>query len=277
MGECRRESRERGESKDRQQKERETVKVLACHMGLLGLVLDNVQLFESSRQEANRCQEQKSMENLLGKMAATILPFARAQYCTIFIARDRPKSKLSQLYEEDNSLKASVNSFSGLVHMEGEEHGSEFQIYKRDCTLPDIDLTHALQVLVSKETLNVSGADQDPPTGSLVCCPIRNGKTGKIIAVCQLKNKLGVAPGEPETGREFNRYEERLLEDFAVYCGLALQTVQTVQRIEYQRASQDVTQEQDPTGPVFPIQQDPTGPVFPIDSRTQLARIPYRQ
>ena len=36
-------------------------------------------------------EEQKSMENLLGKMAATILPFARAQYCTIFIARDRPK------------------------------------------------------------------------------------------------------------------------------------------------------------------------------------------
>ncbi|XP_042171868.1 cGMP-specific 3',5'-cyclic phosphodiesterase-like, partial [Oncorhynchus tshawytscha] len=100
-------------------------KVLACHMGLLGLVLDNVQLFESSRQEANRCQvlltlarllseEQKSMENLLGKMAATILPFARAQYCTIFIARDRPK-----------------NSFSGLVHMEGEEQGSEFQIFQR--------------------------------------------------------------------------------------------------------------------------------------------------
>nr|XP_046193289.1 cGMP-specific 3',5'-cyclic phosphodiesterase-like [Oncorhynchus gorbuscha] len=127
--------------------------------------------------------------------------------------------------------------------MEGEEQGSEFQIFQRDCTLSDIDLTHALQVLVSKETMNVSGADQDPHTGSLVCCPIRNGKTGQIIAVCQLKNKLGTAPGEAETGRAFNRYDERLLEDFAVYCGLALQTVQTVQRIEYQRASQDVTQE----------------------------------
>ncbi|XP_042171865.1 cGMP-specific 3',5'-cyclic phosphodiesterase-like [Oncorhynchus tshawytscha] len=91
--------------------------------------------------------------------------------------------------------------------------------------------------------MNVSGADQDPHTGSLVCCPIRNGKTGQIIAVCQLKNKLCTAPGEAETGRAFNRYDERLLEDFAVYCGLALQTVQTVQRIEYQRASQDVTQE----------------------------------
>ncbi|XP_034146893.1 cGMP-specific 3',5'-cyclic phosphodiesterase isoform X2 [Esox lucius] len=212
-------------------------KVLSSHMVHLGLVLDNIQLCESSRQEAKRSQvlvtlarllseEHTSMDNLLSKMAATILPIARAQYCTIFIARPRSK-----------------NSFSGLVHMEGEEQGSEFQIYKRGCSLTEVDLTHALQVLGSKETQNVPDANQDPPTGSLVCCPIKNGKTGQIIAVCQLKNKLGVAPSQAKTGRRFNHHDVRLLEDFAVYCGLALQTVQTVQRIEYHRASQDVTQE----------------------------------
>lgn len=41
----------------------------------------------------------------------------------------------------------------------------------------------------------------------------------------------------------FNTYDERLLEDLAVYCGLALQYVQAVQITEQRRASVEVTQE----------------------------------
>lgn len=41
----------------------------------------------------------------------------------------------------------------------------------------------------------------------------------------------------------FNRYDERLLEDLAVYCGLALQYAQAVQITEERRASIEVTQE----------------------------------
>lgn len=41
----------------------------------------------------------------------------------------------------------------------------------------------------------------------------------------------------------FHRYDERLLEDLAVYCGLALQYVQAVQITEERRASIEVTQE----------------------------------
>lgn len=41
----------------------------------------------------------------------------------------------------------------------------------------------------------------------------------------------------------FNRYDERLLEDLALYCGLALQYVKAVLITEERRASIEVTQE----------------------------------
>ena len=59
-------------------------------------------------------------------------------------------------------------------------------------------------------------------------------------AVCQLMNKRS---RESEEMEAFNRYDERLLEDLAVYCGLALQYAQAVQITEERRASIEVTQE----------------------------------
>lgn len=59
-------------------------------------------------------------------------------------------------------------------------------------------------------------------------------------AVCQLMNKRSRDSDEMEA---FNRYDERLLEDLAVYCGLALQYAQAVQITEERRASIEVTQE----------------------------------
>uniref|UniRef100_UPI003AAA71EF cGMP-specific 3',5'-cyclic phosphodiesterase n=1 Tax=Centroberyx gerrardi TaxID=166262 RepID=UPI003AAA71EF len=200
----------------------------------LGMVLDNVQLYESSRQEAKRSQvliemaqvlseEHHSFEVLLSKMAATIMPFTHAQYCTIFITKE----------------ETTVDSFSWVIHMECEELGPTCQIYRREHDTSDVDPAYALQTLVTMETLNMSDGSQEP-IRSLICCPVRNERSERVIAVCQLMNKQSRDSGEMEA---FNRYDERLLEDLAVYCGLALQYAQTVQITEERRASIEVTQE----------------------------------
>ncbi|KAM6972602.1 cGMP-specific 3',5'-cyclic phosphodiesterase-like [Aplochiton taeniatus] len=203
-------------------------KVLSSHMALLGMVLDNAQLYESSRQEAKRSQvlldlarlvseEQWSLEEELGKMAATIMPFTHAQYCTVFIT--------------DEQI---TDCFSRVVHMELEDSGTTFKITKRECDITEVDQTYALRTLSTMETLNVSENTQDP-TRSLICCPVR--KSNKVIAVCQLRNKYSK---EVEV---FNRYDERLLEDLALYCGLALQNAQTFHITEKRKASLVVTEE----------------------------------
>ncbi|XP_041640019.1 cGMP-specific 3',5'-cyclic phosphodiesterase [Cheilinus undulatus] len=208
-------------------------KVLSNHMDVLGMVLDNVQLYESSRQEAKRSQaliemaqvlskEHHSFEVMLSKMAATIMPFTRAQYCTIFIPNDQDK-----------------DSFSRVIHLECEELGSTCQIYRRQRDISDIDQSHALQTLCTMETLNIVESCEGSMK-SLICCPVRNERSEDVIAVCQLTSKKCRDSDEFEA---FNRYDERLLEDLAVYCGLALQYAQAVQITEERRASIEVTQE----------------------------------
>ncbi|XP_042254622.1 cGMP-specific 3',5'-cyclic phosphodiesterase [Thunnus maccoyii] len=208
-------------------------KVLSNHMDVLGMVLDNIQLYESSRQEAKRSQalikmaqvlskEHHSFDVLLSKMAATIMPFTHAQYCTIFIPNKEDKI-----------------SFSHVIHLECEELGSTCQIYRRELDISDIDPSYALRTLVAMETLNMSESSEGS-IKSLICCPVRNESSENVIAVCQLMNKVSRDSDEMEA---FNRYDERLLEDLAVYCGLALQYVQAVQITEERRASIEVTQE----------------------------------
>ncbi|KAM7394200.1 hypothetical protein PAMP_021013 [Pampus punctatissimus] len=207
--------------------------VLSNHMDVLGMVLDNIQLYESSRQEAKRSQalikmaqvlskEHHSFEVLLSKMAATIMPFTHAQYCTIFIPN-----------KEDEI------SFSRVIHLECEELGSTCQIYRRERDISNIDPSYALRTLVTMETLNMSESSEGS-IKSLICCPVRNEKSENVIAVCQLMNKWSRDSDEMEA---FHRYDERLLEDLAVYCGLALQYVQAVRITEERRASIEVTQE----------------------------------
>uniref|UniRef100_A0A4W6G9H7 Phosphodiesterase n=1 Tax=Lates calcarifer TaxID=8187 RepID=A0A4W6G9H7_LATCA len=162
-------------------------------------------------------KEHHSFEVLLSKMAATIMPFTHAQYCTIFIP------------SEQTSI-----SFSRVIHLECEELGSTCQIYRSD-----IDPSYALRTLVTMETLNMSESCQGS-VKSLICCPVRNERSENVIAVCQLMNKRSRDLDDMEA---FNKYDERLLEDLAVYCGLALQYAQAVQITEERRASIEVTQE----------------------------------
>ncbi|KAM9769298.1 cGMP-specific 3',5'-cyclic phosphodiesterase [Menidia menidia] len=213
-------------------------KVLSSHMDVLGMVLENVQLHESSRQEAKRSQaliemaqvlsrEHHSFEALLSKMAATIMPFTHAQYCTIFIPGDQ------------TSVKEDEISFSRVIHMECEELGSACQIYRRERDVSDVDPSFACRTLTAMETLNMAKSSEES-IRSIICCPVRNERSEKVIAVCQLMNKRSRDSGELDA---FNRYDERLLEDLAVYCGLALQYAQALQITEVRRASIQVTQE----------------------------------
>ncbi|KAL6110076.1 uncharacterized protein ACO6RY_19231 [Pungitius sinensis] len=213
-------------------------KVLLNHVDVLGMVLDNVQLYESSRQEAKRSQallemaqvlskEHLSFEVLLSKMAATIMPFTHAQYCTIFIPSEQTPAG------EDQA------EFSRVIHLECEELGSTCQIYRRERDFGDLDPSNALKTLVCKKTLNMSDGSE-ASRNSVICCPVRNEMSENVIAVCQLTNKRNRDSDEVEA---FNRYDQRLLEDLALYCGLALQYAQAVQITEERRASIEVTQE----------------------------------
>uniref|UniRef100_A0A8C5I519 Phosphodiesterase n=1 Tax=Gouania willdenowi TaxID=441366 RepID=A0A8C5I519_GOUWI len=210
-------------------------KVLFNHMDVFGMILDNIQLYESSRQEAKRSQallemaqvlskEHHSFGILLSKMAATIMPFTHAQYCTIFIP---------------TFLSLFQICFSRIIHLECEELGSSCQIYRRERDIIDVDPSYALQSLMAVKTLNISKVSDDSRQ-SLVCCPVTNEQSENVIAVCQLMNKRCRDSGELEA---FNRYDERLLEDLAVYCGLALQYVQAVKITEERKASIEVTRE----------------------------------
>ncbi|KAM4585460.1 cGMP-specific 3',5'-cyclic phosphodiesterase [Odontesthes bonariensis] len=213
-------------------------KVLSNHMDMLGMVLENIQLYESSRQEAKRSQaliemaqvlsrEHHSFEALLSKMAATIMPFTHAQFCTIFIPSDQKAATDKEI------------SFSRVIHLECEELGSTCQIYRRERDISDVDPSYARRTLTAMETLNMARSPEES-IRSIICCPVRNERSENVIAVCQLMNKRNRDSGEFEA---FNWYDERLLEDLAVYCGLALQYVQAVQITEVRRASIQVTQE----------------------------------
>ncbi|XP_023189233.1 cGMP-specific 3',5'-cyclic phosphodiesterase-like [Xiphophorus maculatus] len=214
-------------------------KVISNHMDVLGMVLENIQLYESSRQEAKRSQaliemaqvlsrEHHSFEVLLSKMAATIMPFTHAQYCTIFIPSDQ-----TSVTKDDEII------FSCVIHLECEELGSTCQIYRREHDISDIDLSHACETMRATETVNMAKSAVESER-SIVCCPVRNERSENVIAVCQLINKRTRDSDELEP---FNRYDERLLEDLAVYCGLALQYAQAVKITEVRRASIEVTEE----------------------------------
>uniref|UniRef100_A0AAQ5YKN0 Phosphodiesterase n=1 Tax=Amphiprion ocellaris TaxID=80972 RepID=A0AAQ5YKN0_AMPOC len=142
-------------------------------------------------------KEHQSFEVLLSKMAATIMPFTHAQYCTIFI----PSKQTS--VTEDNT-----NNYFRYVPIQP-------VLFLLSYT---IKMGHLCKLHAHTAKL------------SIYC----------YLAVCQLMNKQSRDSDEMEA---FNRYDERLLEDLAVYCGLALQYAQAVQITEERRASIEVTQE----------------------------------
>uniref|UniRef100_A0A3Q0S0X2 Phosphodiesterase n=1 Tax=Amphilophus citrinellus TaxID=61819 RepID=A0A3Q0S0X2_AMPCI len=165
-------------------------------------------------------KEHHSFEVMLSKMAATIMPFTHVQYCTIFIPSDG-------------------FSFCNLRSSFFREHD-----------IRDIDPSYAFRTLTSMETLNIACMNEASCikhfeySSRVEKCYTRTSPFTICfycyLAVCQLMNKQSRDSDEMEP---FNRYDERLLEDLAVYCGLALQYAQAVQITEERRASIEVTQE----------------------------------
>ncbi|XP_077061200.1 cGMP-specific 3',5'-cyclic phosphodiesterase [Siphateles boraxobius] len=207
-------------------------KVLSSHMVLFGLILENSQLCESSEQESKRNQvllelaqlvshDYPSVDDMLSKLAAVILPVTKAQFCTIFISDD-----------------SSTGPFSRMVHIEVTNRSVQYST--RDCDTSDISYMYAVHVQNSMETLNLVNRPPQiskvPQIRSLIGTPLR----GKQRGVCQIVNKRNVALAETEV---FSRADELLLEDFAVYCALGLQNFNTQQKADKTRARLAVTNE----------------------------------
>ncbi|KAK7162047.1 hypothetical protein R3I94_004640 [Phoxinus phoxinus] len=210
----------------------EDEKVLSSHMVLFGLILENSQLCESSEQESKRNQimlelaqlvshDYPSVDDMLSKLAAVILPVTKAQFCTVFISDD-----------------SSTGPFSRMVHIEETNHC--VQCYPRDCDTSDISYVYAVHVQNSMETLNFvnrpAQISKVPQIRSLIGTPLR----GKQRGVCQLVNKRNVTLAETEV---FSRADEVLLEDFAVYCALGLQNFNVQQKADKTRARLAVNKE----------------------------------
>uniref|UniRef100_A0A3P9KMB4 Phosphodiesterase n=1 Tax=Oryzias latipes TaxID=8090 RepID=A0A3P9KMB4_ORYLA len=223
-------------------------KDFSAYLAFSGIVLHNAQLYETSQLENKRNQvlldlatlifeEQQCLEVLLRKIAGTILSFMQAQACTVFIADEE-----------------SMNSFSGVFHMEHEELSEVLEDPKRNCDVNQINYMFAQYVKSTMQPLNISDVTKDqrfPWTSdcpdhmsnqikSLLCAPIRNRKKDKVIGVCQLVNKLDEASGSIKS---FNRNDEQFLEAFAIFCGLGIQNTQMYETVERAMAKQEVTLE----------------------------------
>uniref|UniRef100_A0A8C7XWL5 Phosphodiesterase n=1 Tax=Oryzias sinensis TaxID=183150 RepID=A0A8C7XWL5_9TELE len=224
----------------------------SAYLAFSGIVLHNAQLYETSQLENKRNQvlldlatlifeEQQCLEVLLRKIAGTISSFMQAQACTVFIADEE-----------------SMNSFSGVFHMEHEELSEVLEDPKRNCDVNQINYMFAQYVKSTMQPLNISDVTKDqrfPWTvyhmsnqiKSLLCAPIRNRKKDKVIGVCQLVNKLDEASGSIKS---FNRNDEQFLEAFAIFCGLGIQNTQMYETVERAMANTHP-----PTTSMFPSAQ----------------------
>ncbi|XP_016347184.1 cGMP-specific 3',5'-cyclic phosphodiesterase isoform X1 [Sinocyclocheilus anshuiensis] len=211
-------------------------KVLSSHMVLFGLILENSQLCESSEQESKRNQvllelaqlvshDYPSVDDMLSKLAAVILPITKAQFCTVFISDD-----------------SSTGPFSKMVHIEHKESNCSDQCSTRDYDSNGISYMYDVHVRNSMETLNIinrpAQISKVSQIRSLIGTPLRGKQRDNVIGVCQLVNKMAFTETEV-----FSRADEHLLEDFAVYCALGLQKFNAQQRADKTRAKLAVTKE----------------------------------
>ncbi|KAA0722481.1 cGMP-specific 3',5'-cyclic phosphodiesterase [Triplophysa tibetana] len=213
-------------------------KVLSSHVTLFGLILENSQLYENSEQESKRNQvllelarlvshDYPSVDVMLNKLSGIILPVTHAQYCAVFLSNDR-----------------TTGFYSEVFHFEFKENSGSVQCTARDCDTNDLSYTYSKHTQNSFKTLSMAKMTSDQhdnnATTTFICAPII-GKPGRdVIGVCQLVNKRNAAfPGNDV----FSRRDERLLEDFAVYCALGLEKFIMQQMGDKTRANLDVTKE----------------------------------
>ncbi|XP_059502095.1 cGMP-specific 3',5'-cyclic phosphodiesterase isoform X1 [Stegostoma tigrinum] len=223
-------------------------KDFAAYLTFCGIVLHKAKVYETSLLENRRNQvlldlatlifeEQRSLEVILRKIAATILSFMQAQSCTIFIVDD-----------------SSSDSFSSVFHMTSAELGDPSEFQRRSYDTNKINYIFAKYTKSTMETLNIPDVSKDArftwtsenaestnkQIKSLLCTPIKNGKKNKVIGVCQLMNKIGEAVDKISA---FNKNDEQFLEAFAIFCGLGIQNTQMYETVEMAMAKQIVTLE----------------------------------
>uniref|UniRef100_A0A4W3GQF2 Phosphodiesterase n=1 Tax=Callorhinchus milii TaxID=7868 RepID=A0A4W3GQF2_CALMI len=223
-------------------------KDFAAYLMFCGIVLHNAQVYETSLLENRRNQvlldlatvifdEQRSLDVIVKKIAATILSFMQAQSCTIFIV-------------DENSS----DSFSSVFHMNSAELEQPAVFSRRGCDVNKMNYMYGKYAKNTMETLNITDVCKDTrfmwtnenaentnkQIKSLLCTPIKNGKKNKVIGVCQLVNKMDERSG---VIKAFNNNDEQFLEAFAIFCGLGIQNTQMYETVERAMAKQVVTLE----------------------------------
>uniref|UniRef100_A0A4W3GRN9 Phosphodiesterase n=1 Tax=Callorhinchus milii TaxID=7868 RepID=A0A4W3GRN9_CALMI len=225
-------------------------KDFAAYLMFCGIVLHNAQVYETSLLENRRNQvlldlatvifdEQRSLDVIVKKIAATILSFMQAQSCTIFIV-------------DENSS----DSFSSVFHMNSAEleQPAHLLFSNRGCDVNKMNYMYGKYAKNTMETLNITDVCKDTrfmwtnenaentnkQIKSLLCTPIKNGKKNKVIGVCQLVNKMDERSG---VIKAFNNNDEQFLEAFAIFCGLGIQNTQMYETVERAMAKQVVTLE----------------------------------
>uniref|UniRef100_A0A4W3GRY4 Phosphodiesterase n=1 Tax=Callorhinchus milii TaxID=7868 RepID=A0A4W3GRY4_CALMI len=212
-------------------------KDFAAYLMFCGIVLHNAQVYETSLLENRRNQvlldlatvifdEQRSLDVIVKKIAATILSFMQAQSCTIFIV------------DENSSVGIRCGLIRLTVGCDVNKMNYMYGKYAKN-TMETLNITD-----VCKDTrfmwTNENAENTNKQIKSLLCTPIKNGKKNKVIGVCQLVNKMDERSG---VIKAFNNNDEQFLEAFAIFCGLGIQNTQMYETVERAMAKQVVTLE----------------------------------
>ncbi|XP_078716056.1 cGMP-specific 3',5'-cyclic phosphodiesterase isoform X2 [Lampetra fluviatilis] len=217
-----------------------------AYLAFCGIVLHNAQLYEDSLLENRRnqvllelaslvCEEQSSLEELVGRIIDIILSFMPCQRCAVFIAD-----------------KDSPNIFSRVFHKSLEVPGVAENTSQSESRSHPVSFIYAEFVMKMLTLLNIADVHRDNRfnlpveergnyrTKSLLCAPIQNRKKNEVIGVCQLVNKLEEGAGEV---RPFNRNDEQFVEAFAIFCGMAIRNTRMYEAVARAVAKQTVTLE----------------------------------
>uniref|UniRef100_S4R9H4 Phosphodiesterase n=1 Tax=Petromyzon marinus TaxID=7757 RepID=S4R9H4_PETMA len=217
-----------------------------AYLAFCGIVLHNAQLYEDSLLENRRnqvllelaslvCEEQSSLEELVGRIIDIILSFMPCQRCAVFIAD-----------------KDSPNIFSRVFHKSLEVPGVAENTSQSESRSHPVSFIYAEFVMKMLTLLNIPDVHRDNRfnlpveergdyrTKSLLCAPIQNRKKNEVIGVCQLVNKLEEGAGEV---RPFNRNDEQFVEAFAIFCGMAIRNTRMYEAVARAVAKQTVTLE----------------------------------
>ncbi|XP_055948620.1 dual 3',5'-cyclic-AMP and -GMP phosphodiesterase 11-like isoform X3 [Argiope bruennichi] len=199
-------------------------KVFSQYLQFCGIGLHNAELYERSQLENKQNQvlldlahmifrEQSTTENIVFRIMAHAQSLLQCEKCQILLVSENAK-KFSRVFDLNiNDMKAEDPesrkcSFEGRFPINMRITG---YVATTGATLNIPDVRHD-----DRFDSSVDGCNGFHPY-SVLCMPIRNA-CNKIIAVCQLTNKLNGTP--------FNKNDEHLFKTFALYYGMGIENTQ---------------------------------------------------